>query len=362
MNNQDSAQVHDTAQDPPADTTSAPVTASGSRPRRRLALLVLVVVATAGAALYGVWRVVQQQEGLSLQLEELRTGVLQEDRMLQELRDEQQAMQADIGDLRTGLSKGALVRAVTEAGFLVRIAHDHLVFAYDLPGAVDALAAAEWIVHDVDDVRLAEVKRQFTDTLQVLRQVKAPDISRLALQLKRWAARVDELPLARRSTASAPPAAVTETSGPRWQVLLRGFWAELKGLVTVRHGDQVAVPLITPEQQYFLYQNLRLELGAAQASLLHRDTRNLRASLGAARDWINRYFDVRSANTKALLAELDALGAIDIAPPALPELSSLQQALHDVLAAVTNNGERAQKTDSTEAGRVMESKAAITPP
>lgn len=364
MNDQDSKQVsgqaHATAQEPPDDVAREPVACSGRRSRWLLVLVLLLVVTTAGAALYGVWWVVQQQKGLSQQLEELRSGIQQEDRMLQELRDEQRALQDDVGDLRAGLSRGSLVRAVTEASFLVRIAHDHLVFAYDLPGAVDTLAAAEQIVRDADDARLTDVMTQFTATLRALRHTEAPDVSRLALQLKAWAARVQELPLAASQlTPAATREPVTEQAAPRWQALLQGFWSELKSLITVRQGGQVAVPLIPPEQQYFLYQNLRLELGVAQASLLHRDTRNLHASLGAVREWINRYFDVRSANTKALLADLDMLEEIDIAP-ALPELSSLQQALHDVLTSVVG-GTRAQTSGSTNTGRIMESTAPIVP-
>lgn len=354
----DSAQIDATDQVPPDAAVKEPVAASGRRwwP----IVVVLVVVATAGAAVYGMWWVVQQQAGLSQQLEELRTGVVQEDRLLQDLRDEQQALQADVGDLRAGLSKGALVRAVTEASFLVRIAHDHLVFAYDLPGAVDALAAAEQIVRDTGDARLAPVLAQFAATLQTLRNTEAPDISRLALQLKAWAARVQDLPLAQSQiTPIAPSVSAPEQSGPRWQLMLQGLWAELKSLVTVRQGGEAVVPLIPPEQQYFLYQNLRLELGAAQASLLQRDTYNLHASLSEARGWLKRYFDVRSAKTKALLAELDVLEKIDIAPT-LPELASLQQALHEVLRSVLG-AEQPQATGSTNTGRIMESKAPIIP-
>lgn len=364
MNDQDSEQVsgqaHTTAQETPDDAAHETVARSGRRGRWLLVLVLLVVVATAGAALYGVWWVVQQQKGLSQQLEELRSDVQQEDRMLQELRVEQQALQGDVGDLRAGLSKGSLVRAVTEASFLVRIAHDHLVFAYDLPGAVDALAAAEQIVRDADDARLTEVMTQFAAALRALRHTEAADVSQLALQLKAWAARVQELPLAQSQLLpAASPAPVTEQAAPRWQALLQGFWSELKSLITVRQSGQVAVPLLPPEQQYFLYQNLRLELGAAQASLLHRDTHNLRANLSAVREWINRYFDVRSAKTKVLLAELDTLEEVDIAPT-LPELSSLQQALHDVLTSVIGGG-RAQPSDSTSTGRIMESTAPIVP-
>src|SRR5262249_47537256 len=52
-------------------------------------------------------------------------------------------------------------------------------------------------------------------------------------------------------------------------------------------------PLLTPSQQFFLRQNLKLRLLAARFDLLFRDQANFRADLGAAEAWLKKYFDTR---------------------------------------------------------------------
>lgn len=321
MNDQDNVQTHN----------------AGGKQRLWVALLALLVVLSAAAAAYGLWRVGHQQELLAAQVEQLQAGIRQEESVTQALREQQQVTQAALDKLRAEAYRGTFVRVAVEADSLVRIAHYHLSFAYDLPGAVDALAAAEQRLQGIDDARLLVVKTQLADTLRALREVRAPDIAQLALQLKSWSERVDELPVARATTAALPPAP-PQTS--HWETLLQGLWAELKTLVSIRHLDETVAPLLPPAQQYFLYQNLRLELEAARLSVLRRDARAFHASLGTARNWIKRYFDVHAAPTTALLEALDALEHTDIAPP-LPELSSLQALLHDVIksgAGTFSNG------------------------
>ena len=317
MNDQDNAETHN----------------AGGKQRLWIALFALLVVLSAAATAYGLWRVDHQQERLAAQVEQLQAGIRQEESVAQVLREQQQVTQAALDKLRAEAYRGTLVRVAVEADSLVRIAHYHLSFAYDLPGAIDALAAAEQRLQGIDDSGLLAVKTQLAGTLRALREVRAPDIAQLALRLQGWSARVEELPVARVATAAPPPASL-QTS--HWKTPLQGLWAELKTLVTIRHRDETVVPLLPPAQQYFLYQNLRLELEAARLSVLRRDARAFHASLGTARSWIKRYFDVQAAPTTALLEALDALEQTDIAPP-LPELSSLQALLHDLITQEHTN-------------------------
>ena len=303
---------------------------AGGRQRLWGALLSLLVLLSAAATAYGLWRAGQQQERLAAEVEQLQAGIRHEESAVQALREQQQATQTALDKLRAEPYRSKFVRAAVEADFLVRIAHYHLSFAYDLPGAIDALAAADQRLQEVDDARLLDIETQLADTLRALREVSAPDIAQLALQLKGWSERVDELPVARVATAALSPAPPPQTS--HWEAMLQSLWAELKALVSIRHRDETVAPLLLPTQQYFLYQNLRLEMEAARLSLLRRDARALHTSLGTARNWIKRYFDVHAAATTALLDALDTLEQTDIAPP-LPELSSLRAMLHDVIKA-----------------------------
>jgi len=89
--------------------------------------------------------------------------------------------------------------------------------------------------------------------------------------------------------------------------LSREIWEEFKSLVRIRRLDHPDLPLLTPSQTYFLRENLKLRLLAARLALLQRDEAGFRADLGAARGWIERYFNRQDAGGKAFAASLDEL-------------------------------------------------------
>ena len=68
------------------------------------------------------------------------------------------------------------------------------------------------------------------------------------------------------------------------------------------------MPLLAPEQAYFVRENLKLRLLSARIALLQRDQVTYRADIKAARDWLNRYFDTRSKAVTNVLASLRELG------------------------------------------------------
>ena len=72
---------------------------------------------------------------------------------------------------------------------------------------------------------------------------------------------------------------------------------------------------MAPEQRYFLYQNLRLQLESARLALLNADTDSFQHSLKTAITWLEHYFtgDERDAMLETLnsLAEQN----IDVSIP-----------------------------------------------
>ncbi len=73
--------------------------------------------------------------------------------------------------------------------------------------------------------------------------------------------------------------------------------------------------VLAPEQRYFLYQNLRLQLESARLALLNPDTDSFQHSLKTAITWLEHYFtgDERDAMLETLnsLAEQN----IDVSIP-----------------------------------------------
>ncbi|MEW6354101.1 MAG: uroporphyrinogen-III C-methyltransferase [Pseudomonadota bacterium] len=312
-------------------------------PRRGLALfasLALLFALAACVAAVLLWRelsetrrIVNAQTAQSAAaLEKMQTQTRQlagqlgaHDNALNTLRGEQQALHDAVQALQTELRKSASVsQTLIEAEYLLRVAQHRLLLDRDVTGAVSALSTADQLLRANADPMALRVRALLAAELNALASVKQPDISGMALTLNSLTRSVPQLPLAGQKRAASHPARESEMRD--WRDVLQNIWSELKGLVTVRYDDKPAMPLIPPQQSYFLYQNLRLQLEAARLNLLRRDAQNFRASLNTARDWLNTYFDTRAPLTAAMLDTLARLEQTDINPP-LPEIA-------DTIAAV----------------------------
>ena len=91
---------------------------------------------------------------------------------------------------------------------------------------------------------------------------------------------------------------------PAWRRFLREAWQDVRQLVRVENIDKPEAPLLTPSQQFFLRQNLKLRLLAARFDLLFRDQANFRADLGAAEAWLKKYFDTRVQSVQQMVTLL----------------------------------------------------------
>ena len=77
--------------------------------------------------------------------------------------------------------------------------------------------------------------------------------------------------------------------------------------------------MLVPEQRYFLYQNLRLQLESARLALLNADASSYKHSLQTAVSWLERYF--AGDERDAMLNTLNALQQQQI-EIAIPDISA----------------------------------------
>ena len=123
--------------------------------------------------------------------------------------------------------------------------------------------------------RLERVRRAVAQDLDKVRAAGVTDISVLTIRLDEAIRQVDELPLLstvdRRSTArppqadSAPDAAASAPDwgglvSARWRTVVDPVWDEIKALVRVTRIDQPEAMLVSPDQAFFLRENLKLRL------------------------------------------------------------------------------------------------------
>ena len=81
--------------------------------------------------------------------------------------------------------------------------------------------------------------------------------------------------------------------------------------------DETALPLLTPDAEYFLRTNLTLQLQVARLALLRGEQAVFEESLADADDWLRDYFDTDSAQVRGARATIDEVRSsmIVVTPP-----------------------------------------------
>ena len=229
--------------------------------------------------------------------------------------------------IRTIANRGADAWVLAEAQYLMRIANHRWQLQHDAATAIIALRAADTRLRSLADPGLTPVRQQLVADINALNALPNPDIDGLAASLSSIATQAMTLPLPDHARLAAPPAHNTpsETTGATaaanlWERLL----TLLAGSVELRRRHDQIMPLLSPEAEFNLRQNVQLKLESARLNLLRRNAPQLRADLNAALTWLDQYFHRNHPALQAARAELTRIAAIDIALPTVDIAASLR--------------------------------------
>lgn len=218
--------------------------------------------------------------------------------------------------------------ALAEIEHLLIIATHRLLLEHDVPMALAAMQAADDRLRDNDDFRLFPVRQQLTADINALKAVDAVDITGLVLFLSDLVGRVTELPLQKGKiiTASEQDTVSLQEQSGKWEQLRSAIWEELKRLADIKRLSEESLATLMPQHQYFLFQNLRLQLESARYAALRRDTDNLHVSLDIIRAWLIDYFDTSDNGVANILESVTQMATLELNPP-LPDISSSLETL-----------------------------------
>lgn len=213
------------------------------------------------------------------------------------------------------LSKDRAKWAISEIEQLLIVANQRLQLAQDFETAAIALKAADSRLRALADPAMTPVRKQLATEINQLESYERTDVSGLAIRLASLVDSVEKLPLSleftytpANTTETKETAATQKSKEPAPQ---RGFfaefWRDVLGLVRIRSNTESYKPLLAPEQQYFLRENLQLLLLGAQQALLRNEMQTFDHNLRTAQRWVNRYFDTNSQAIRHLNSELEAL-------------------------------------------------------
>jgi uroporphyrin-3 C-methyltransferase len=207
---------------------------------------------------------------------------------------ESQTQQAALEALYRELAPSRDEWALTEIEQVLVLASQQLQFAGNISSALAALQLADSKLQRLDRPQFLPLRRALARDMDRLKAVPFVDVAGVSLRLDQAIAAVDALPLALEERLPAPAAPEPAKDEPAWRRLLRDIWQDVRQLVRVENLDRPEAPLLAPQQQYFLRENLKLRLLAARFDLLFRDQAGFRGDLDAADAWLRKYFDARA--------------------------------------------------------------------
>lgn len=203
---------------------------------------------------------------------------------------------------------------VDEVEATLNLAAQQLLISGNVPVAVRVLEGLETRLNRFDHPQLLPIKQAVSQDIADLKNKPYLDTAGAALRLNRLETAVASLPMAVDSTLQAGesvPVAV-DPQAPWWQRAWQNTVNSLKGMVEVRSLNSNDSMLMSPEQVYFVRENLRLRIMDARLALMQRSGEVYAAELNTAEAAVRQYFDPASEATRSWLNELAQLKSLDV--------------------------------------------------
>jgi uncharacterized protein HemX len=204
----------------------------------------------------------------------------------------------------------------------LNIASRELILAANVRAALIALQTADQRLARADKLQVVQLRRAITQDMERLKALPLVDTVGISLKLDNLMSLAATLPMAMpdKLALGAPVARDAHGDGQTENVAVRfgrDLWFEIKQLIRIRELENNDPALLSPQQSYFLRENLKLRLLSARTALIARDDVNYKEDLKLVREMLTKYFDPKAkvnANALAMLKQF-ADNPVSIAPP-----------------------------------------------
>lgn len=286
----------------------------------------------------------QTRQQLADQRADIRSAREQFNAQLNQLRAQMETQQQRIVALSTTDRSDW---QLAEAEYLLQLANQRLLLSGDPKIALEQLVAADDIIHKVDDSGLLPARAALAKDIAALKAVEVVDTEGIYLALEAVAEQAQQLQLIEPVTMqneAVEPVAADASLTDKLQSGLRAALRKLDQLVQIRRRDQPYQPLLAPQYEAALQQNLKLAFEQAQVALLMNNQKLYEHSLGKARNLLTTYYTVDEHATQIVTQAIDELQSKHVSV-ALPDISQSRRELKAYL-----NMRRAQQKDNSVAG------------
>jgi len=215
---------------------------------------------------------------------------------------------SQLDELMQSLSRSRDENLVVDIEAALRLAQQQAQLTGSVEPLLAALKSAEQRVVRAAQPRLTLLQRAIARDIDRVKSSAVSDTPTMLIKLDELVHLADELVLANAVALAHPGgkalAAPPQASMSWWQSSLQLVLGEARNLVRVSRIEAPEAALLSPEQGFFLRENLKLKLLNARLGLLARQIESARADLADADGMLKKYFDVSLRKTQTTLALL----------------------------------------------------------
>lgn len=195
-----------------------------------------------------------------------------------------------------------------ETEYLIRIAARTIWLEKDTQAATSLLQEANQRIQELNDPHYLPLRQVIHDDIETLKLLPRLETQEVVLTLISLNKQINQLPLA---MAKIPQKTEVTDSFELssdvndWQANLAKTWAKfLDDFITVSRRTGSVEPLISPEYQQNLRENLSLKLQLAQWAATQENADIYLASLNDVQDWLQDYFALQAPQSILFLKEI----------------------------------------------------------
>ena len=243
---------------------------------------------------------------------------------------ETQNQQVSLSQMYQELSRSKDDWSLAEIERILSMANQQLQVSRDINGALVALENADRSLAGSRKPQFIALRAAIGRDIERLRSIPHVDTAGMALKLDMVMDEVDKLPLIsgekpldrrqgmnsngskRYFEFSLRPADWVHASAAVWNDWVDEVWGEIHGLVQVQRVDHPDAMILSPDQAYYVKENLKLRLLGSRLSLLSSAGPSFRSDIDASLAILDRYFDTASDPVKAVKTALEQIKASDV--------------------------------------------------
>ncbi len=234
---------------------------------------------------------------------------------------------SQLDELMQSLSRSRDENLVVDVESALRLAQQQAQLTGSVEPLLAALKTADQRLTRAAQPRLNAVRRALASDTDKIKAAAVTDIPSLLVKLDEISRLVEDLPVLNTVTAVArvekqntalkvgstkANATLATNQDSDWQTGLQNFmqsnWqivrAELVKLVRVSRIENPDAVLLSPEQTYFLRENLKLKILNARLGLLGRQIQSAKSDLASVADDVRKYSDPTSKQAQTLQSAL----------------------------------------------------------